>query len=521
VATYLRFANLQANPGWDGDEGYNWSIAANLLAGHLQMFGLRYAFVQHPPLFYVLGAAVMRLWTHDLIALRALSAACGVLTVLMVYLVGARLDRARLGIAAAIFYAIWPQAVLQVRWAYTYNLLALLLSAALWAALPRKYPRAHTVSPTGAMAGAAQVTAHLRATLAASGVAGVLAGLALVTDQEAVALLPALAVLLWARGPRSIVVGALATAVLPAAYVTWMLVVRTQAFLFDVRNSASRLTTSPVELLSRFQHLVSFEPFIAAGLVGLCLLPRGAAKRGVWLGTLCLLATVLAVRDPAPYFRAAEPLLPLAAVGTGALVCALLRGFSWLLAPLRQSSGPDDPADAATLAPRRGLVMRTAASLMLTVPFCLTMLATDLTQVQGRFVTGLDKLLPQSAAEAQSMADWVNLRVHPDDLVLAMPDIAWLFHCHSADLLQAVAITGVGTSFYPSGLGSARFAYDTRLQAARFLVVDDFTRLWISQNPPERSLVTQAARSWAVVYRRGEYVVYANPLDKLIRAGQE
>src|SRR5260370_10179641 len=135
LCTYLRFANLADNPGWDGDEGYNWSIAGDLAAGHVQMFGMRYAFVQHPPLFYLLGAGLMRLWTHDLIALRALSALCGVITTLGLYGLGVRLGGRRLGWAAAAFYTVWPQAVLQIRWAYTYNLLALLIVLCLWAAL--------------------------------------------------------------------------------------------------------------------------------------------------------------------------------------------------------------------------------------------------------------------------------------------------------------------------------------------------------------------------------------------------
>src|SRR5664280_1961296 len=127
LAIYLRFAHLLETPGWDGDEGYNLSIASNLAQGRLQMYSFRYAFVQHPPLFYLLAAGLMRLWTPGLLAVRALSAACGVLTIGAVGLLGARLGGRGIGIAAALFLLLWPQAVLQARWAYTYNLLALLL----------------------------------------------------------------------------------------------------------------------------------------------------------------------------------------------------------------------------------------------------------------------------------------------------------------------------------------------------------------------------------------------------------
>ncbi len=103
------------------------------------------------------------------------------------------------------------------------------------------------------------------------------------------------------------------------------------------------------------------------------------------------------------------------------------------------------------------------------------------------------------------------LQVHPDDLVLAMPQVSWLLHCRTAELLQAVAITGAPTAFYPAGLSADRWAYDVHLDSARYLVVDDFTRAWIAENAGERGLVTRARATWPVVYRHGEYTIYQNP----------
>jgi 4-amino-4-deoxy-L-arabinose transferase-like glycosyltransferase len=134
LSALVRLLHLADNPGWDGDEGYNWSIAANLAAGHAQRFALRYTFVDHPPLFYLLGAALFKAWTHDLIALRTLSACCGVLATLGTFALGARIGGRRLGLLAAGIYALWPQAILQTRWAYTYNLVTPLALFALWAA---------------------------------------------------------------------------------------------------------------------------------------------------------------------------------------------------------------------------------------------------------------------------------------------------------------------------------------------------------------------------------------------------
>jgi hypothetical protein len=74
-----------------------------------------------------------------------------------------------------------------------------------------------------------------------------------------------------------------------------------------------------------------------------------------------------------------------------------------------------------------------------------------------------------------------------------------------------VAITGQASAFYPAGIPRRRWVYDVHLEAARYLVVDAFTRIWISQNSPERALVRRAERTWRLIYAQGEYQVYENP----------
>ena len=128
-----------------------------------------------------------------------------------------------------------------------------------------------------------------------------------------------------------------------------------------------------------------------------------------------------------------------------------------------------------------------------------------------RFPTAIGFSLPRSTLQAHRVADWINARTGSGDLVLAMPQIAPLLDARSAELLEAVARDGQGTAFYPAGIDPTRFAYDPRLDAARFVVIDDFTRSWIKVYPRERALVARAYRSWRVVYRRGEYMVLAPP----------
>ncbi len=480
---YVRLTHLADNPGWDADEGYNLNIAVNLAAGKAQMLAMQYAFVQHPPFFYVLGVLLIRFWTHNLIALRALSACCGVLTIIGLYGLGSALGGRKLGWAAAAFYTIWPEAVLQARWAYTYNLLALLIVLVLWAAAPLYLDR-------GRVGPAAPAHTLPRAVL----LSGFCAGLALATDQEATALLPPLIYLWWGRDRRLLIGGALTLIAAPAAYLGVMLAVRRADLLFDIEHTASRLQSGPGDLIVRLAHLFSFDPLVVIGLFGIAAAGRGKARTTLLLLEIPLVVLILEVRDPSPYFRAAEPLLPLAALGMGALILAFIKFIASITARGARSRARAIVACGILLIPLGGF-----------------MLIDDAASANGTFATPLKPVLPRSAAQARRLADWINQRVRSTDLVIAMPEISWLLHCRTTELLQAVAVTGRATGFYPAGLGPKRFVYDPRLDAARYLVVDSFTRQLIVEYADERALVRVAQSGWSVVYRQGEYVVYAHP----------
>jgi hypothetical protein len=212
------------------------------------------------------------------------------------------------------------------------------------------------------------------------------------------------------------------------------------------------------------------------------------------IGGIVLAALALRIYDPALAFRAVIPLLPLFAFG-----CAVLVDRFW---------------QATVLRPRASRVARLLAVVVLGGAM-VSATVLDGLQASAGYPSTIASGLPRSTAAARAMAAWVNARVRAHDYVIAMPDIAWLLHCRTAEILEAVAITGQGTAFYPAGLSATRFVWDTRLQAARYLIVDHFTVLWIASHPAERALVRQAEVGWRLVYRQGEYRIYANPAPQV------
>jgi hypothetical protein len=236
------------------------------------------------------------------------------------------------------------------------------------------------------------------------------------------------------------------------------------------------------------------------GLTGLALIPARSSRHLALALLAAMLLIILKIRDPNPLFRTAEPLIPLVCLGIGVTGVRMLHWLEWAG---RRGGHP------AT----RGGTRHPARWALLTVFIGLggVALNRDVRLALTRFATPIDGILPHSTADAAALARWINEHVGPHDLVLAMPQVSWQFRSRTAELLQAVAITGRGTAFYPDGLAPRRWAYDVHLAAARYLVVDAFTRVWITESPGERALVQQAERSWPLVYSRGEYRVYQNP----------
>jgi len=476
LAALLRLPHLGTNPGWDGDEGYNLNIATNLAAGRHQMFALDYAFVQHPPLFFLLAAALFSILPVGMTALRLLAVIFALGTIPLLTAVAAQLvgdDRAagrRTGALAALVYAVLPVVVVQNRFGYTYNGLAFWTMLALYAVLRQR----NGGGPVALLGAALATTA------------------ALTTDQEGVYLLPVL--FFFLRGPVLTRVGAVAVALSgPALYIAVMAWNDHAALLFDITHTAGRVTGGGISAqitvwLAALVHLMEFDPSILPGLVGLWLLPARGGRRVVIFLLAAMLGVILKVRDPNPLFRAAEPLLPLICLGLGAV---LARAWEAAAAARDRRARPL----AATLC---GLALLVAA-------------VADGADALTTLPTAIPGLLPRSTAGATRMAARVNLCLRPDDLVLAMPQISWLFHARTAEVLQAVAVTGQASAFYPAGLSPSRWVYDPHLVAARYLVVDDFTRAWIGQQALERAIVQKAETTWRRVYRQGEYTVYENP----------
>jgi len=294
-------------------------------------------------------------------------------------------------------------------------------------------------------------------------------------------------------------------------------------------------------LLVNYYRLVTVDVWLTLGMAGLFLVP--ARVRGFVFGVVAVLAlVVLKARDIGLSIHTAVPLLPLLALGVGmALHTALRRLYVWsigwlapvwLAAQLRlralpmrsvQHAGGVPPSPAEPLnehtAPRAiRLAAATIVFLVVVSPVGLS-LASDAAGLASTLPTRQDELLA-TPNDADATARYVFTHARAGDLVLASPEIAWMFDQPAApapatlgaDLLQTLAERGEAASFYPAGLPASRWAYDTSLARARYVVVDNLIRrLARPDQVTTLKPVLAEAQRWPAVYTSGQYTVYERP----------
>lgn len=502
LALALHTIHLAQTPGWDGDEGYNLDIAWNLLHGRLRMFALTSAFVQHPPLFYLVLAGAIRLFGYSMLTLRGLAVFYSLLTTALLLLLGRRMVGPGPAIWATLAFTIAPLALANTRWGYTYSqlmLLALLGIYCCWRYLE---------------------TRSRRWLLFAS----VFGALAILSDYEG-AFLPLLIILVALRVRRRDAL--IATSIgfgIPLLTALGLLAATPSTFLNDLAFTASRaaggnLIIQALNVIINLQHLLSLDVWALLGFVGLWFI-RDARLRGLVFAALALmLIAILKVRDLNPYFHSGVPLLPWLALGAGlAIDRAITTLYAWL------NSWWDSVFGAAGntyrwLAKIRRFSIALVLFLALISPLGIT-IAADSAGIATTLHTKIDYSLANSPADAQQAARYILAHAQPGDVVLCSPQVAWMLDdpenagghetgVLAADPLQSVAYTGQTIAFYPANLGQSRFVFNPTVAHARYAIVDNLWRTLAQpdQAPQLAPLLAQVER-WTAVYRIGEYTVY-------------
>jgi hypothetical protein len=524
LAAYLRLANHADNPGWYTDEGTHLDIAQNLLRGRIQYLAINQSTLLFAklPLFEALLAGLLGLGVGDggMGTLRTFTGALGVVSVGLLYLVVRRTQGGKdstLALLSALVFAIYPQAILYSRFGFSYNLLTpllLLVCLGLWeylniTALPGMGIESIMV-PKG--------NAVCRRWL---GLAALAIGIGAVSDLWMFSVLVPMVLAVSTRRWRDLL-WSLPLLLLPfGVYVAVMLLRSPQAFWFDLRFTLARLgrlslVAQAKTLALNYTVLVFQDTWVALGIVGLFLLRPIRLQRTVL--SLFLLPFVILGRTAALFslsFYYMIPLLPFVSLGIAVVV---KRGASHISRTMRDgwlalfrwwSRLPDQPAWQRLQDRFLTIGTNLIVCLLIATPFLTSVLSTA-GQVRGHFSTQIDPFLI-NPDDARQVAEFVNARTSPDDVVIASPGVAWLLRANAADFQMSVAVTGRETALLPGDIPEERFAFDPRYTEARFVVVDNLWRNWAVWDVAGVPDMLRQVETWPLVFESGEIEVYASP----------
>jgi len=487
LSYHFRTHRLLESPGWFCDEGTYLEVARKIGRGSLQLGAVNLTFagpnMTHPPLYFAVSNFFLNLGQPDMYHFRLMNALIGVLATFFLFLLGYEAGRFGnsmdspsihaeiLGLLAALFFAIHPDAVLYNRMGMPYNLYLLEGIVMAWFAL--RYLRKR------------EFPLFLAACITAS--------LALLTVYYSVVFIPFLLfILIKTRKTRHL--WALACVPIPLLiFLGFMALGNTPGFWEDIvalrkAAGAGKLWVTLYHYHDFFQTGITY--FI--GLAGLLLLRRKNAAGFLFFLYFLMIHIVLRKGDTIIRFvhYPVIPILPFMALGCAAFALWALDGLltlSW-----------------------RGLLV------IPVILACYLGIVQVRFGIHGRFASPLEFGMTKNASDSFETAAFINTKTRHDDLVIASATLWSLLDARYADFPQSLAYEGIKSSFYKHDFPRQRFLYSPSRDRAAFIVMDHFTNQWRnssldSPHAPLVKAIKKVEEGWPLVFERGEYRVYRNP----------
>ncbi len=534
IALALRLPNLERVPYWYWDEGVNMNIAWNLVNGMALWFSLKFPFMPHPPLFFMVGGILLQMFGNELIVMRALSVFYGILTTATIYLIAREFFSERISLLSAFLFAIYPVAIYWNRMAFANNQLTLLILLAMYSFW--KY--VHECRFTNKKADRWLYIGSL------------FTGLALITELFGFFLLVSIFIIIREGRVKPIVL----SLILPAIFFATMFAFMPAEFIHDTAFTLKRfgitfnsllilsltsiliyiLREKVIGILIRLRNFYTNLAYDSVLLPGESKLPqderRETAKKrlrsnailflvllnllagitlifpfsdvilfkGVdyfWLGIFGLL---MAKNDARKFLIAFFlPLFLVTFILTGRtdhLVIPLLPFFCLgLVVFLREIYSYMGSFSIQSI----------VILILLSYP-----LAFVLYHDASSFILG-NGLIHEDIDGRIEAAGFINSRTSPEDVVITDSHLGRFINSRTSVLIQSIAFQGRQITYMAPDYGRERFEFDPSHGNARFIVITPEVAEWLSENDEEMFMDIQKWPTHSV----GGYIIYENPRE--------
>ena len=525
LGTTFRAWNLETIPHWYWDEGVNMNIAWNLTNGKMQWFCLQYAFVPHPPLFFIIAGVLLKFLGNYLIVLRTLSVTYSLLSILVLYLIGKEMFDEKTGLLAGFLFAIYPTAIYWNRLGFANNQLMLLLLLTLYffiRYLDEKKDRwLYLVSLS--------------------------LGLALITEILGFCIFISIAILFWFYCKKKTLNVLILSSIPFLLFTGVMLWIMPDAFIHDILHNSGRINFSGMLLFIMLMIVTLYLPrairktdkfckpiiheigenlpvyYIAGSIVTFFIIysPEGFLSlsddflmRGIdylWLGVLGLFLVKekinrdILIYSFLPLFsvififdRTDHMLIPIHTFLCLGMAILLIRIFTLSINYFRKRLTSIKPM---------GVAIITLILIFYPVAFF----------IYYDFGAFLNRnwLMSEDITRREMVADLIKANVNSSDLVIVDSHLVRFVDCRASVLIQALAHDGVSVAYMAHDYEQERFLFNCSHKNARFIVVkiDTFEKLKNkTENKTELATIIDEIQNCSV-YNIDPYLSYMPQME--------
>ena len=485
------------------DEGEFLRLVGYLLRGNFDFLGIRNSLllIGRPPLYMWVLTGIMRLFGYDILVLRYFSVLCSISSIIVIFIFVRQAIGRVAALYAAFFLAILPEYALYNRIGFSYNwssLWMILFTFFLW-----KYLSSTNVK-----------------WLIFSSIA---AGIALASDYFCIVLIIILFlviiyyephrfwILLFVPIPWLI---SMVPIYLASPVDTWHdLVYNFRLGSGSGENPLFMLT----KMVAKYSETIRRQPFIIIGIVGLFMIEEKKLRTLLLLLLSFIVVILLPSRVLLGHYLL--PIWPIVSIG---LARFLEKSIPFVYHISKTSS-------TELVRNRNGVIPKKISSRLLSplptllIFFLFFLPVTWLIILDfGSFVIKSGNYSQAmienpwkegflSSTDAEAAAQEISVNLTSNDFVIAPGVISWMLPSNASDPRTVVVYDYGGSSLGIDGFNHDRFVINSSLQTAKYAVVDDAWRVWLTNMAPEIKTMLNEVEKWPVIFERDSLQVFCNP----------
>jgi hypothetical protein len=485
------------------DEGEFLRLVGNLLKGNFDFLGIRNSLllIGRPPLYLWVLAGITKLFGYDILVLRYFSVICGISSIIVIFIFVRQSIGRVAAFYAAFFLALLPEYVLYNRIGFSYNwssLWMILFVFFLW-----KYLSYTNVK-----------------WLIFSSIA---AGIVLASDFFGIIFIIILFLVIVFYEPRRFWILLL----VPVPWVISMVPIYLASpidtwhdlvYNFKLGSGSGENPFFMVtKMVAKYSETFRRQPFIILGIIGLFMLDDKKLRTLLVLLIALLFVILLPSRVLLGHYLL--PVWPIISIG---LARFLEKSIPYVYNISKTTFQElTRKYKGAFIKKLSAITLSVLPMLIIFLLFFLPVSWLIILDSSSFIIRGGNYLQAMienpwkegflSAEDSEAVVKKISGNLTSNDFVIAPGVISWMLNNNAADPRTVVVYDYGGSSLGIDGFNHNRFVVNSSLQTAKYAVVDEAWREWLTDMAPEIKIMLNEVEKWPIVFERDSLQVFCNP----------